>query len=262
MAKMANGSFAPYSEGFCCECDLNSIIFGVSGETAWRTGLSCNLFDVITSALPFIGSNRGAASSAHCLRFNRKWYSLFELGNVVVDGNRFVISVFDDVANTTLSSVVMSNSNQIINVDNLANGGLTFVARTVGSFDLSSSLPVLNDRLLAVPSAPATDPAVQDPTLGSSLLLYKNEVDLSGRVCDKIGVSYEAFKLNQANACNRPMQSCLNGQIFHILKDPAATLVRNVSNVCGPSGRMPITVSSGSGRSRGLSVQCLTIKGS
>ena len=61
------GSRLPYSQGFCCECDLLNFI----GEVAEATrGSDCDLINV--------GST---ASSAHCLKFSEAdtWYKAYTM---------------------------------------------------------------------------------------------------------------------------------------------------------------------------------------
>jgi hypothetical protein len=54
----------------------------------------------------------------------------------------------------------------------------------------------------------------QDQTY--QLIVPRELAQLDGTACNKIGVSYNAFNLNQANACNASVGSCLLNQLKNL----------------------------------------------
>jgi len=49
-----------------------------------------------------------------------------------------------------------------------------------------------------------------------TLLLDREQVSLTGDVCDRVGTSYQAFQ-TQGNQCNSPVGTCLRNQIKDLL---------------------------------------------
>ena len=69
----------------------------------------------------------------------------------------------------------------------------------------------LSSLYLFVPSSPVTDPVVQ-AGMSAAMFIDKSLVTLDGTECNKIGVSYSAFR-NQPNPCQQYVGSCLSNQL-------------------------------------------------
>lgn len=207
------------SQGFCCSCDLSAQL-GISTNSQWRNpALNCELF------------GQGQAS-AQCLRLDDLFYNVFEVQpayfytaitavlfkqsngadtpssnpfcakySTYLDSNWTCVDVLD--VGTQRRDAVSQDKQVLINY--------------IGDLASSQTLPDLTSRYLLVPE-PRTLPSAQRATHPQIIngqkdwmLVDKTMVDLSGTVCNKVGVSYTAFN-TQANACFQPFQSCLANQ--------------------------------------------------
>ena len=187
-----DGSRIPNSQGFCCNCGFDQML-GFTGSTSTRAAeLQCGLF--------------GDAQSAHCLRMNDLWYSTYSLGPPQL---HFTIIVAVTQANGTLADYTLELGPHAPGATS-PDGKVT--ARLLG--DLSAYTgdmrPLGETKYLMVPSAPATHARVLAGA-GAWLLVDKTAVTLDGTVCNKIGVSYTAFR-QQPSACTSLAGSCLHNQ--------------------------------------------------
>ncbi|ETO22865.1 hypothetical protein RFI_14326 [Reticulomyxa filosa] len=180
-------------KGFCCSCNL----FG--GETVRGIG-EC----------PILGSGQ---QSAHCLSFavDPLWYSGYSIGPC---------ETFFQIGITVLRT--NDNSTQIQETVSISpqNTGATtqdgkIVVRLIGDLVSYQDAPDLNNLYYFCPSSPQTDPRVKN-YLKNSMLIPQSAVTLTGQDCDKIGVSYYAFRY-QSQACLKPVGACLSNQLedFH-----------------------------------------------
>lgn len=71
------GARVPFSQGFCCACDISADVFG---SQIPRSGLACGLFE--------------QRDSAHCLRMGPLWYAAYRVGPPRLD---FGINVYATV---------------------------------------------------------------------------------------------------------------------------------------------------------------------
>lgn len=76
---------------------------------------------------------------------------------------------------------------------------------------LVSELPELTSKLLFVPTLPSSHERVLAGK-DALMLLDKNRITFDGRECDKIGVSYSAFRY-ASDKCNQRVGSCLANQL-------------------------------------------------
>lgn len=100
-----------------------------------------------------------------------------------------------------------------------AAGGDIF-AKLQGDFAPWSDNPVLSEKYLFVPSSPSTHPRVVAGT-DYWMLLDRSSADFSGLTCNKIGVSFSAFRY-QGGACGNWPQACLGNQLDHYHREDLA----------------------------------------
>jgi hypothetical protein len=198
----------PYSQGFCCKCDFGQII-GVD-TTSRNRGNSCDLLNI------------GAGSaSAHCLRFDKLWYSAYEIQPYQVNYSIDIVLTYkNDTKNFTAKSLSLSPSNLIaLSEDN------TVTAKLIGDFSPQKQPNDYSSYYLVIPTSPPTHQMVlEGPT--NWMILPKDYFTLDGRECNKIGVSYYAFR-TQNVACKVKIGECLNNQIYDYYKADLAFLSDN-----------------------------------
>ena len=161
----------PYSQGFCCECNSEQII-GIDTTTSTR-GQKCQTLNL------GIGS-----ASAHCLRFDPLWYSVYEIKKYTIDYQIGVVVSYANNSQTSLSANNNNLTNDNVNISSynniqIKNGSTNSIrieklllspsntisvtnnsdvkASLIGDF-LPPTLP--NDytsKYLLIPTAPATD---------------------------------------------------------------------------------------------------------
>ncbi|CAJ1429745.1 unnamed protein product [Effrenium voratum] len=153
--------------------------------------------------------------SAHCLNFDSLWYSVYEVSQPQIFYDITVrLRTPDDYesgwGNVTYSETTMTLSQQQPVV---ASAGGQLRAELVGDLATAVAPQRFESKYLAVPSRPAGHERVDaSQPLRTAMLLDRSLFDLSGRTCDKIGVSFTAFRY-QPEACNRPAGSCLFSQL-------------------------------------------------
>ena len=102
------------------------------------------------------------------------------------------------------------------------------VAELVGDFAAYAELSSLRDHWLMIPVQPGLSPnQIFTSNLDMWSIFEQSLVSTNGE-CDKIGVSYTAFRY-QTEACDRPFGSCLNNQIFHYEMEDQARAARGLS---------------------------------
>lgn len=191
----------PDSEGFCCGCDVGKV---VNGEASRGTS-SCDLFSM--------------SDTAHCLNFDELWYSIFEVAppQIFYDIKvrlQIPSAYVNGWRNVTYSETTMTLSHQ---QPTAAVSEGTLRAELVGDLATAVAPHRFESKYLAVPARPIGHERVDaNEPMKHALLLDRSLFDLSGRTCDKIGVSYTAFRY-QPEGCHRPAGSCLFEQLddFH-----------------------------------------------
>mmetsp|Transcript_60799 Transcript_60799/g.131912 ORF Transcript_60799/g.131912 Transcript_60799/m.131912 type:complete len:595 (-) Transcript_60799:76-1860(-) len=236
---MKGNQRVPDSEGFCCGCDLNDMTSG--GPT--RGNLDCWSF----------------SESAHCLGFDPLWYSVFE-----VDPPQIFYDIVVTVAmpeepgagwhNVTYrqTRLVLSHQQPVAE----AEGGALRV-QLVGDLATATAPHSFASRYLVVPSYPAGHPRVNvERPLENAMLVDRSAFDLSGLECNKVGVSYTAFK-RQREKCESPAGSCLDSQLDDLHAADVARLERGLSPRSLVSGFCGGAVEFSSQRTSGVTTRML-----
>ncbi|RRT75241.1 hypothetical protein B296_00031471, partial [Ensete ventricosum] len=97
----------------------------------------------------------------------------------------------------------------------------------IGDFVGYTSLPSFEDFYLVIPrSGPPGQPENLGQNFSRWMLLERVRFSLDGLECNKIGVSYEAYR-NQPNFCSSPHWSCLHNQLWHFWEADQNRIGRN-----------------------------------
>ena len=197
---MLNGNRVVNSEGFCCPCSLDQMI-GLGSHQ--RGEVQCNPFSALV----------GTGASVHCLRWGQMWYSLFHILTPTIES---VVTVSSN------EGPILSVSAQRPVASATVNNTVNITARLVGSFGWQRSPTDWGLSVYAAaPNIPGsassadiryTDWRPANP-FRFGMLIPTSEVDLSGKACNKIGVSHAAFVNDQANRCSGYIGDCLSNQI-------------------------------------------------
>ncbi|KAL3681912.1 hypothetical protein R1sor_024868 [Riccia sorocarpa] len=186
------------SQGFCCKCH------GLFGRDSHKR---------FTVKCPFnVGSKKNG--SAHCLRWSPEWYSAYSIQEYKID---FTISM-------TIQMMLANNFNGNVEPTSTVLEEIHVSPRQL--FALSSSrsfsmklqgdladyrpAPVIYEKYLNIPREDTGGQPKND--LFGWMLIDKNKYTEDGRECDKIGVSYTAFRY-QTDGCDRRSQTCLANQL-------------------------------------------------
>jgi hypothetical protein len=200
----------PYSQGFCCKCEFDQII-GIDTTTRNR-GSTCGLLNIGTGS-----------ASAHCLRFDKLWYSTYEIKpyqvNYVID---IIVTYKSNITNYTNEVVSLSPSN-LVSTSREGN----MIARLIGDFSPPTQPNDYTSYYLTIPSYPETHQMVLEGPI-NWMILPKSYFTLDGRECNKIGISYYAFR-TQSNACTVKIGECLNNQIYNYYQNDIDLLASNKS---------------------------------
>ena len=84
-------------------------------------------------------------------------------------------------------------------------------------------MPSMANKIFLVPK-PAEGEMID---LGLSLIVEREKFDFSGSTCNKIGVGYSAFQ-TQGQRCGQPIGSCLENQIYHLMKEDQLLLQKGL----------------------------------
>ncbi|XP_044476823.1 protein HAPLESS 2 [Mangifera indica] len=194
-----NGHIIEHSQPICCPCGPRR-----------RVPSSCGT--VLNKVL------KGKANTAHCLRFPGDWFHVFAIGQRSIG-----FSVQIEVKTGSKSSeVIVSPSNRTaMSKDNFLRVNL------IGDFVGYTNIPSYEEFYLVIPRQ---DHPGQPQDLGRNfsmwMLLERTRFTLDGFDCDKIGVSYEAFKA-QPSFCSSPFWSCLHNQLWNYREADRNRMDRN-----------------------------------
>mmetsp|Transcript_10828 Transcript_10828/g.24780 ORF Transcript_10828/g.24780 Transcript_10828/m.24780 type:complete len:677 (-) Transcript_10828:27-2057(-) len=230
------------SEGFCCSCDAGDVISG----TPTRANLDCNILSL--------------SESAHCLAWDALWYSVFDVDRpqVFYDITVTLAKPVDpeqgwDTIVYTEERLQLSHQQPLA-----ASSGGELRVELVGDLATAVAPHRFDSDYLVVPSRPSDHPRINLlRPLEHAMLIDKSMFDLSGRTCDKIGVSYTAFK-HQANGCDRPPNSCLANQLEDLNEEDVERLAAGgasrylVSGFCEGAVDMGVQQDGVSGETRFL----------
>jgi len=194
---VSNGNRVQDSQGFCCTCDFLQTI-GVSDSPTRATTLSCDLFT--------------SQQSAHCLRFGELWYSAYAVG---------AAETFFTLELGVTSYVEGAENTEVVQHQEVLTLGPTspgarsadgkIIARLLGDFARPAEAPALESKYFVVPSSPNTHERVRAGK-AEWMLLDRSHFTMDGTQCNKIGVSYPAFRY-ESDRCGKRAGSCLGGQI-------------------------------------------------
>lgn len=190
------------SQGYCCACSFESTI-GINNDGYTRGG-QCEVFNLAEGS-----------STAHCLEWDKMWYSTYEVGAFSTQYFMQVYITWPNSSNYTTDILNVSPSTPIVTTNNR-----TLTARLVGDFYPNSPPPSLNSYYLFAPTRPANDPIVLAGTR-NWMLLDKSKVTFDDSQCNKIGTSYSAYR-NQGNKCEMRVQSCFRSQLLDFYTDDIA----------------------------------------
>jgi hypothetical protein len=225
--KDSTNKIVPYSQGFCCKCDFSQII-GID-TTSRNRGSSCG----------FLNLGSGSAT-AHCLRFDSLWYSAYEIKkyriNYLIEisvtyKNENNISSFEissknissnNSNNFTQEKINNTNQNFITEKISLSPSNTismssekNIIARLIGDFQPPTPPNDYSIYYLVTPSYPESHSMVLEGPI-NWMIIPRNYFTLDGRDCDKIGVSYFAFRSQggASTGCNLKVGECLHNQIY------------------------------------------------
>eukprot|EP00930_Biecheleria_cincta_P034836 TRINITY_DN2401_c0_g1_i2.p1 TRINITY_DN2401_c0_g1~~TRINITY_DN2401_c0_g1_i2.p1 ORF type:complete len:869 (-),score=148.64 TRINITY_DN2401_c0_g1_i2:137-2686(-) len=206
---LLGGNRVPASEGFCCGCSPSDI---VTGSPTRSQDLKCNMLEL--------------SDSAHCLNFDDLWYSVYEVDRPQIFYDiKVTVSIPQDYA-ASWQNVSYRSTELLLNHQQpiaQAEGG-ALQLELVGDFATATAPHRFESKYLVVPNRPTSNARVDSKNpLRHAMLVDRSMFDLSGMTCDKIGVSYPAFKY-QAQACNKPAGSCLASQLDDLHKEDTARL--------------------------------------
>lgn len=192
-----DGTRVADSQGFCCTCDFLQTI-GASDELTRATSLSCDLFT--------------SQQSAHCLRFGSLWYSAYAVGPAETSFT-LELGITSYVDGGNASEPVRRQ--EVLEIGPGAPGARSadgkIIARLLGDFARPAETPNLEFKYLTVPSSPANHERVL-AGVAEWMLIDRSLFTTDGTECNKIGVSYSAFR-HESDRCAKRAGSCLGGQL-------------------------------------------------
>ncbi|CAM6100529.1 unnamed protein product [Calypogeia fissa] len=200
------------SQGFCCLCNLNASLPDGQGKYE-----SLRMVEEETPCKIALSARRSfpwrRPGSAHCLQFSQKWYPTYQLGKPALS---ISVQVVVEMMHLRPGQIYGSRdvNSEIIYLNRQQNTKLhqneVLKAHLQGDFEFNMQMPPLQDQYLAIPMEEGKSEKVSH--VDQWLTLPKEYFTLDGGECDKIGVSYSAFKF-QTKACDQPPQSCCGNQI-------------------------------------------------
>lgn len=159
--------------------------------------------------------------SAHCLRFSKLWYAIYQLSDPVLEHTIFV-RIFekrekedggtiwvDLTAGTTIGIGSLKSKYR----DKFHTLIVTYVNGLQNGEPLPFSLDPKSKRLLIPQGVPKTEGRHQETEGGAPeyLVVDNKNIQTTGDQCDSAGVGYSAF-YNQAKRCSVPRGTCLKNQ--------------------------------------------------
>jgi len=191
----ANGVPIRDSQGFCCSCTFNNLIGKDNSKYSSRTGIDCSIAKLSTE------------TSASCLRWGKRWYQGYYISPARLSYNAAIRILRPDLAGKYSGEVLKLSPA----TPNVASKDGNIIASVEGDFRPPSSNWDLSNQVLMVPAYPYDDERVQGGVKNWGIV-PKYDITDDGRECDKIGVSFSAFR-NQPMKCSQRAGSCLNNQL-------------------------------------------------
>lgn len=178
-------------------------------------------------------------ASSHCLRFGDSWWDTYEVGNSIT---WYTVNI----------EVTQGSQRKVISLTPATPIGLTpdrnVSAVIIGNMAPSIALPTFAGLYLTVPTLPTSSSRVRGG-MTNWMMVDRTQFDLSGRTCNKIGVSYTAFNA-ESNRCENPRGNCLQNQLDwiwtqDILRRSAGQSPRNLLQRYGNFLFLPKSMSEG-----------------
>ena len=219
-----DGARVPDSHGRCCKC---SFLDKLRQSNQWaRSGLKCGLI--------------GVSESAHCMRLHPVFMDVFEFLSPQI---LFNISV--KVTERTEGG--WSEIGRIVVSPSLSQGSLLEGQVHVelnGEFAPKAHFFTLHSKLLLAPDAKSA--GLLGKGQADWLVLDKDQVDLSGTQCNKVGVWFQAFR-HQEDFCGLRNGSCLLNQPEDIwrINDQRRTAGRSFRGLLSYYGKLYTTAQDG-----------------
>ncbi|XP_078442377.1 hapless 2 [Wolffia australiana] len=194
-----NGRVLEVTEPICCPCGPRR-----------RVPSSCgNVFDKLL---------KGKANTAHCVRFQGEWFHVFGIGRRTVG---FSVRIKVQKGSTASEVVVGPENRTVLSEDKFLRVSL------VGDYVGYTNIPSFEDFYLVMPRGVDSDPSKGSANnLSKWMLLERVRFTLDGLECNKIGVSYEAYR-EQPNFCSSPLWSCLHNQLSDFWEADQNRISRN-----------------------------------
>nr|BAE71142.1 generative cell specific-1 [Lilium longiflorum] len=193
-----NGNIIENTQPVCCPC-------GPEGRYPTTCG---SIFQVF----------KGKTNTAHCLKFPGDWFHVFAIGKRSLG---FSVRVEVRKGSSQSEAIVGPDNRAVLSEDNFLRVNL------IGDFVGYTSIPSFEDFYLVTPRLGA---AGQPTDLGGDyskwMLLERERFTLDGLECNKIGVSYDAYR-SQPNFCSSPLWSCLHNQLWHFWEADQNQIRRN-----------------------------------
>ena len=190
------------SQGFCCRCP----IFG--GEKIPRGYRDC------TYSLSWL--TEGTPSSAHCLKYDDNWwYRGYKIGQYQIDFEVQIIIRKYSIGSESNESLALEETLAVSPSETLQRSqSADIMVELVGDYDSYAEIESLRDHWLMIPVQPGLSPnEIFSTNLDMWMVLPPSKVSTTGE-CNKVGVSYAAFKFQGSDPCSQPLGSCLQHQIY------------------------------------------------
>ena len=136
--------------------------------------------------------------------------NIYDINKNISNSNDSENSINDQ--NMVIKKISVSPNNRI----NLSDDNKV-IAKLIGDFLPSTSINDFSNYFLLIPSYPQNHPMVIQGPL-NWMIVPRENFSLDGRQCNKIGVSYSAFR-SQENQCKMRIGDCLNNQIYHLFQN-------------------------------------------
>ncbi|XP_066249518.1 hapless 2 [Euwallacea similis] len=159
--------------------------------------------------------------SAHCMEFSEVWYSIYKIAHPIID-HSVDIQIFEKMGMeggciywkelTSYENISVGTSEK-----KYSNSEGTILASYTVNTPIKEEFALdLKSYKLLIPEEDESDSTEdQYPEVAGGpseyLVAREDDIDVSGKTCNKAGVGYEAFA-NQPNKCNNHRNACLQNQ--------------------------------------------------
>ncbi|GLV39649.1 hypothetical protein CBL_08284 [Carabus blaptoides fortunei] len=166
--------------------------------------------------------------SAHCLRYSKLWYSVYQLSDPILEHSVY-LRVYQKRERQDGSACWLDlTAGVTINIGTFHPKYQDRVPVVVATYetvqgtdeDIQYALDAKTKRLLVPQEVAQAELDKHPEVLGGPqeyLVVDQSQLKASGEQCDSVGVGYPAF-YNQPQRCSRPKGSCLKNQPRHMWK--------------------------------------------